>query len=82
MKNSSFIKDHDNFKKILREVGIITNHYTSESDHIEIYTTALSHYIDPRIVVGFCMKNSEILPFLTLLTKNIKIHYDNARPLN
>ncbi len=56
-ENSSFVKDHDNFKKLLREVATFGNHYRSEANPLEIYTTVLSHYIDPRIVVGFCMRN-------------------------
>ena len=34
------------------------NHYRSESNSNEMYTTVLAYYIDPRIVIGFCMRNN------------------------
>ena len=57
-ENSSFIKDHFSFKKLLREVAKFANHYRGESSCIETYTNVLAYYIDPRIVVGFCMRNN------------------------
>jgi hypothetical protein len=58
LENSSFNKDHDNFKKLLREVAKFANHHRGDSNANEIYTTVLAHYIDPRIVIGFCMRNN------------------------
>jgi hypothetical protein len=38
-------------------VAKFANHYRSESNSNEMYTTVLAYYIDPRIVVGFCLRN-------------------------
>ena len=44
-----------NIKKILRELANFANH-RSNTKH-EIYSSVLSYYLDPRILIGFCFRN-------------------------
>jgi hypothetical protein len=55
LENSSFSIDDINIKKLLRELANYANHRTNIS--IEIYTSVLSYYFDPRILIGFCFRN-------------------------
>ena len=55
LEKISFSIDDINIKKILRELATFANH-RSNTKH-EIYSSVLSYYLDPRILIGFCFRN-------------------------
>ena len=41
---------------VLKEAASYANHYRSE-DGNDVFHNTLAYYIDPRIIVGFCIRN-------------------------
>jgi hypothetical protein len=49
------IKNDEKLKKILSELGPFANHHANDGH--EKYRIILSHYIDPRILIEFYLRN-------------------------
>jgi len=56
------IKNDEKLKKILSELGPFANHHANDGH--EKYRIILSHYIDPRIFIGFVSETFLILHFI------------------
>jgi len=54
-ESSSYIKNDENLKKILRELASFANHHANDGS--ETYRVTLAHYIDSRILIGICLRN-------------------------
>jgi hypothetical protein len=55
LENSTYSIDDIKVKKLLRELGTFANHRTNTT--VEIYSSVLFYYLDPRILIGFCFRN-------------------------
>ena len=50
-----YIKNDEKLKKILSELASFANHHANDGS--ETYRVTLAHYIDSRILIGFCLRN-------------------------
>jgi len=52
LENSNYTINDINITKILTELALYANHYSTT----HIYQTVLRSYLDPRIFIGFCLR--------------------------
>jgi len=55
LEASQYVKDESNLKIILEEISKFANHY-STTENLS-YANTNAYYIDPRILIGYCLRN-------------------------
>ncbi len=55
LEKSNYDKTEANLEIKLNELALHVNHYSTT--HNDSRSTTVAYYIDPRIMVGFCLQN-------------------------